>query len=324
MKTLFFVYLFVLWTFFWSFASVVIDRIKNKKSWIIAWRSECPKCLHKLWIFDLIPVFSFLFSFWKCKYCKSKISYMYLFLELSMWIVFLLTWFFLVDFDLILFWNIWEIFRLIFFLFFWFFTIVYVFYDILYLEIPESILLALMFLISIFLSFGLSWEFLDILWMWFYFLCLAWFYAIMLLEMSIKKDFLILFWLAFLYLILKFYFQIDLEKSVFWEFILWSFIVFLFLFLQIAVSNWAWMWWWDLRIALVSWIVWLKMIFPFIFVVYLVWSFISIFVLLFQKIKFKKSKINTQIPFWPFLAIWMYICLIFQDNLKTFLENIFI
>ena len=51
----------------------------------------------------------------------------------------MLVWYFLIDINILLTGNIVEIYTLSFFLLFSFLTIVYVFYDILYLEIPEII-----------------------------------------------------------------------------------------------------------------------------------------------------------------------------------------
>ncbi len=46
-------------------------------------RSHCPSCNHVLGILDLFPVFSWLFSGGKCRYCKKKISIRYPVIELS-------------------------------------------------------------------------------------------------------------------------------------------------------------------------------------------------------------------------------------------------
>jgi len=86
---------------FGSFATALIYRVprslgliddcdkkkKSKKPEILTqasmWsRSACPSCGHVLNIRDLIPVFSWLFSFGKCRYCKKRISYRYPLIEL--------------------------------------------------------------------------------------------------------------------------------------------------------------------------------------------------------------------------------------------------
>ncbi len=59
-----------------SFTSALIYRIPRKKGWG-AVRSACPSCKKKLGVLDLIPLFSWLLSLGKCRYCKSRISYIY-------------------------------------------------------------------------------------------------------------------------------------------------------------------------------------------------------------------------------------------------------
>ena len=261
-----YIYVFILWLLFWSFSSVIIDRLRNKKSWIFTWRSECPICKHKLNAIDLIPLFSFLSTKWKCRYCHSKISKIYPILELCMWLLFVLTGYFLIDLGLIFNWNIVEIYKLIFFLLFWLFTIIYVLYDILYFEIPDSILaiwssitfitVSLQSLIPNFKIINLlptynnlfSYE--QIAWLiCFAIISIIWFYVIMLKELKEIYDLLILSILIFIWIFIKYYLHIDLEQTAIWSGIISSFIVFIFLFLQIVLSGWKWMWWWDLRIA---------------------------------------------------------------------------
>lgn len=54
-------------------------------------RSKCPSCDHQLGALDLVPLFSYLFSGGKCRYCKKKIGVFYPLLELGMGSMFLLT-----------------------------------------------------------------------------------------------------------------------------------------------------------------------------------------------------------------------------------------
>ncbi|WP_018247719.1 prepilin peptidase [Orenia marismortui] len=64
-----------------SFLNVVIYRLPKNQS--IVWPgSHCPKCQEDLKAIDLIPVFSFVFSKGKCRYCQTKISYQYPLVEL--------------------------------------------------------------------------------------------------------------------------------------------------------------------------------------------------------------------------------------------------
>ncbi len=46
-------------------------------------RSKCTKCNHKLHALDLVPIFSWLLSKGRCRYCKEKISARYFWIELS-------------------------------------------------------------------------------------------------------------------------------------------------------------------------------------------------------------------------------------------------
>lgn len=83
------VVIFILWTTIWSLYSLVSYRIKNKKKWIIWWRSECIHCSHKLSAKDLIPIVSYLSLWGKCRYCHKKIWSHYLFYEMITWTVLL-------------------------------------------------------------------------------------------------------------------------------------------------------------------------------------------------------------------------------------------
>lgn len=72
-----------------SFLNALVWRVKTKKSFF--WkRSQCPRCGHELKYFDLIPIFSFLFLFGKCRYCQRKISWHYPITELVTAVLFLL------------------------------------------------------------------------------------------------------------------------------------------------------------------------------------------------------------------------------------------
>lgn len=53
-------------------------------------RSQCSKCEHTLGIFDLVPVFSWLFLRGRCRYCKAKISPRYFIVEVVMAVLFAL------------------------------------------------------------------------------------------------------------------------------------------------------------------------------------------------------------------------------------------
>ena len=88
------IYLFIILGFcLWSFGKVIIDSEENPKH-ILTWRSSCDNCHHKLQALDLIPVFSRLVNFWRCRYCSQKISPIYIRLEFICWLVFGIIYYF--------------------------------------------------------------------------------------------------------------------------------------------------------------------------------------------------------------------------------------
>jgi leader peptidase (prepilin peptidase)/N-methyltransferase len=89
--TLYFFFLFlILGLSFGSFFNVLIYRIPKGENFITD-RSYCPSCQKKLQAFDLIPVLSFIALRGKCRYCKSKISIRYPFIELLTGILFAIS-----------------------------------------------------------------------------------------------------------------------------------------------------------------------------------------------------------------------------------------
>lgn len=54
-------------------------------------RSECPHCHHVLSVFDLVPLFSWVFLRGKCRYCHTKIGSSYFLIESFALIIFLLS-----------------------------------------------------------------------------------------------------------------------------------------------------------------------------------------------------------------------------------------
>lgn len=359
MEYLIYTYIFIIWLLFGSFASVIIHRIKNKKSWIITWKSECPKCKHHLEAKELIPIISFIKNKWKCKYCGRKIDFFYPLLEISMRFMFFLTSFFLVDINLITNFDKIEIIRLIFWLFIWFLTIIYVFYDILYLEIPD-IIIGIWIIISLIIltidHFSFLWQNIlnfsnqisftqnELLIIFFYvIISFIFFYIILLKWLSEIYDIMILLSIIIFWIFLKYFLFIDFEQSILWNTFLASSLIFLFFFIQIIISKWRWIWWWDLRIALLmGLLLWLNNIITWILITYITWSIIWTIIVLIKKIKShykekkkilnkiknilwikpKKIPIETQIPFWPFLAIWIYLNLFFSNKIEKFFYTI--
>lgn len=81
--------MFVIGTLFGSFFSLATYRLPRHQD-IVATRSYCTSCKHRLSFFDLIPVLSYLIRGGKCKYCHEKISIRYFLLEVSNGLVFLI------------------------------------------------------------------------------------------------------------------------------------------------------------------------------------------------------------------------------------------
>jgi hypothetical protein len=94
------------------------------------------------------------------------------------------------------------------------------------------------------------------------------------------------------------------------------------------------MWWGDLRIAIFIWLI-LGINFAFIWTMlsYIAWSIIGVWIIIFSRF-FKKKKLldklkkeenigDTQVPFWPFLAIWLFIVLFFQNEIIDFINKNF-
>ena len=56
-------------------------------------RSHCDKCYHKLTIFEIIPVFSYIFLDGKCNYCQRKIDIKHPLIELLTGVLFVFTYY---------------------------------------------------------------------------------------------------------------------------------------------------------------------------------------------------------------------------------------
>lgn len=83
--------IFVLGICIGSFLNVYICRWNGPGSIVSPVYSYCPKCQHRLMLFDLIPLFSFIFLKGHCRYCNNKINWQYSLVELLTGIIFLLT-----------------------------------------------------------------------------------------------------------------------------------------------------------------------------------------------------------------------------------------
>ena len=337
MNIFFYISLFIFWTLFWSFGSVVIHRLKSGEPGIINWDSHCSKCDKLLKWYHLVPIFSWLFSKWKCWKCWDKIWVIYPILEISTSILFALIWYFFIDSSLIFSWDLLEIAKLDFWLFVWFITILYVFYDILFLEIHEGIMLtwiiwALIYVIAQSFwfniipslttsSFSLE-SITSITSIAMLTLSLAIFYWIMTKWWNEKLDIASILTIWVCIYIFTIFFGTDFPAI---QALIWALAIFSFFFLQIVISGWAWMGWWDLRIAIfIGMILWTSLWLPWLFATYFVWSIIWIGLIIISKIKNGlKSKTVNQVPFGPFLAIWFFITVFYQAEIERLISIYF-
>jgi leader peptidase (prepilin peptidase)/N-methyltransferase len=90
MEILIGIYLFGLGAIFGSFILVVVDRMKAGRDWVRG-RSECEHCKHTLSAVDLIPIFSWLISRGKCRYCHKSLSRAYPLTELFLGLAFVIS-----------------------------------------------------------------------------------------------------------------------------------------------------------------------------------------------------------------------------------------
>lgn len=157
--------LFIFWTLFWSFWSVLVWRLrwkvdKNTIKWILIGHSECPKCKTRLGVLDLFPIFSYIFSNWKCRHCWYSISLFYPFIEIFTWLIFIFSYWLCylylgyINFaDPIFWWN------LIFICFFNWVLVLFIIQDIISFHLNDYIWI-ISALIIIFLKFtGQIWDY---------------------------------------------------------------------------------------------------------------------------------------------------------------------
>lgn len=311
----------------------------------MGWRSHCGSCNKLLQAIDLIPIFSWLFNKWKCRQCSAKVSAIYPILELATWLLFAGVWYFLIDSSLIAGGDMLEITKLFFWLLISFISIIYFFYDVLFLEISERVLGAWVVTASIFiwLATALPWI-LDTTnfapnWMAFtswdtslllqstlLFIIIGWLYTIILKWLSEIWDIVILVWLWTVTLLVNYY--IWGQNNWFFEspivnWLFWALAIFTFFFIQIVISGWKWMWQWDLRIAIFVWLLLgTTLAFPAMMLTYMVWSVIWVGMIVYQRVLKKGDwDFNSQIPFGPFIAAWFFIAVFFNEFILDFMDR---
>ncbi len=72
-----------------SFLNVCIYRMPSEKS-VVAPRSYCPTCKHRVLWYDNIPVLSFILLLGKCRFCKKSISLRYITVEVLTAVIFVI------------------------------------------------------------------------------------------------------------------------------------------------------------------------------------------------------------------------------------------
>ncbi len=348
MQIFFLITLFLFWLLFWSFASVIIHRLKSWEKWILTGRSHCWSCNKLLQALDLIPLFSWLISKWKCRQCNEKVSVIYPILELSTWLLFTWVWYFLINYKDVLAWDIFiEIPKLIIWLLIAFITIIYFYYDILFLEISERVLAVWVITASIYIwlasytpfifdttNFWLHWSFYtnwheSIILQTITLTVIIWgLYTIILKWLSEIWDTIILIALWGVTLWVNYYIlqqNNNTFESPIINWLLGALGIFTFFFIQIVVSGWKWMWQWDLRIAIFVWLLlWTSLAFPAMMITYMIWSVIWISLITYQKITKKGSwDFGSQIPFWPFIAAWFFVTVFFNEFILSFMQKWF-
>ena len=92
MKIVYMICFFLLGSALGSFYNVLGLRIVKHES-IIRPRSHCEKCGHELKWYELIPILSFIFLKGRCKNCKTKLSWLYLFSEVFCGLLFLISYY---------------------------------------------------------------------------------------------------------------------------------------------------------------------------------------------------------------------------------------
>lgn len=81
---------FLIWSCLGSFSGVLLEK-KIKRSFFTG-RSRCTSCKKQLEWYELIPVFSYLLQWWKCRKCGEKIPLWVFLIEFFMGILWTLFW----------------------------------------------------------------------------------------------------------------------------------------------------------------------------------------------------------------------------------------
>ena len=307
-------FLTLIWLSIWSFVNALVWRVQNNES-IVYERSKCTSCNKVLEVLDLIPVISYIFLWWKCRSCKEPIWVRYIIVEIIFWIFFCLSWVAFFNYNLF---N-GDFTSLLIFLFVISVLLTISVYDILYLEIFDSLIIVATFIVL----------FLDYVWIGFtginsalmWALCLYSFFFAQILIPSVYHA-----------IVNKKYAIIHETLLSFFVFPIW---MILRLFLSETYLNRfkifkvddaednikTWIWWWDLRMAIFIWfLLWIKLSIVSLFISYLIWAIYWIFLIIKWYFIWKRY---SQVPFIPFLSIWVIVAIIFWEKLSKWYLSIF-
>lgn len=199
MDILIIVWLFILWTIFGSFGSVILirlwkafDRMTIKS--ILVWFSRCPNCKKRLQVKNLIPIVSYFIQWWKCSFCNKKISSIYPTIEIVSGLIFSLT--FVAVKYFFMYYIPWSLFvsTLIFWLIVNFLLVLLIIYDLWFMELHQVARRKLLFfslIIQFFASYTSLWNyqqaFVWSIFFWWIFL-LIYYWSIWYLKLKYKKD----------------------------------------------------------------------------------------------------------------------------------------
>lgn len=290
----------IIWLIFGSFANALLYRAKQWIS-LAKGRSFCPKCKHTLWFYDLIPMLSYILLKWRCKHCSKPIGIRYILVELYFGLLFGISAY-----------LIWDNFMML----GTFLVISYVlslisFYDIMYLEILDSIIIPSS-LVLIILS--ILWVYWPPIWDWAIWAAIiySFFYLQILIptiifafkkrRLVLIRDCLLNYFLFPAWFILRWFLSEKFIKKNLKIFDLWE-----------GEDVPVWIGWWDLRMAIfMGLLLGVKYSIVALVVTYLVWATFWIIVKVAYHFMWKDIH---QVPFCPLLSIWTIISLLYWKQL---------
>lgn len=290
MELLLYFFLFILWTCFGSFGSVLIWRLKweiNKDTinWILYGRSQCPTCKSILWASDLVPLFSWLFNRWKCAHCGWRVSKFYFLLEMLSWIAFVFSYWFVIQYLWYSYLDAIFIKNLIFMIWINWMLVLVVMSDLLFYEMSDIYRIMMSLWILIWQFTWNVWNFHDAFFASLIFL--AWFW------------FIYLFGRAYVW----FRFKTNMEWFGFWDVIIWFLVWLMYPFFLWDISSDLW----DIY---------------FMFIVYMFFSsFTGILFSLGRNLIHRETQWQS-IPFLPAMVVSFWILLVFGNTILEALKDL--